>query len=336
MSDQRTGEFQRNTKLEQILREVNELIGAADGEVIRQYTAPETPVVLVIGAPRSGTTLMMQWLAATGAFSYPTNLLSRFYSAPYLGARIQQVLTDPVCAHGRELFDLSGEVAFASRLGKTEGALSPNEWWYWWRRYTPNSELRWLTPEEESAVDAARLARDMAALEAVFGKPFAAKGMILQYNLQTLLAALPKVIFLHIRRDPFYAAQSILQARERFYGTRDTWYSVKPRAFEWLKDCDCCAQVAGQVLCTVRDIEQQFAAMAPAHHLTVEYEKFCGNPAQTYADLSERFESQNASALPAYAGPGHFDSSNAVRLDDETRTQLECALAEIRTRCAGQ
>ena len=38
-------------------------------------------VVLVVGGPRSGSTVMMQWLASSGVFAYPSNLLSRFYRA---------------------------------------------------------------------------------------------------------------------------------------------------------------------------------------------------------------------------------------------------------------
>ncbi|GAH14530.1 unnamed protein product, partial [marine sediment metagenome] len=29
---------------------------------------------------------MMQWLASTEMFAYPSNLLSRFYGSPYIGA----------------------------------------------------------------------------------------------------------------------------------------------------------------------------------------------------------------------------------------------------------
>ena len=59
--------------------------------------------VFVVGALRSGTTLFTQWLATTGLTAYPTNLLSRFYGAPLVGAKIQQLLTDPPTLSRRNL-----------------------------------------------------------------------------------------------------------------------------------------------------------------------------------------------------------------------------------------
>ena len=46
-----------------------------------------------MGNPRSGTTLFIQWLGISGYLAYPTNLLSRFYGVPCIGAKIQLMLT---------------------------------------------------------------------------------------------------------------------------------------------------------------------------------------------------------------------------------------------------
>jgi len=91
----RSEEFTRNTLLEDALSEMCDLL--APGEEIAEagICAPQQPVLFVIGAPRSGTTLSTQILANSGAFGYPTNLLSRFYAAPYIGTLVQKLATDP-------------------------------------------------------------------------------------------------------------------------------------------------------------------------------------------------------------------------------------------------
>src|SRR5689334_1008692 len=85
--------FRRNSKLEELLRETNQLLAPSEAAAVADFRMPRFPVVLIVGAARSGSTVTMQWLAQTGTFAYPTNLLSRFYGAPSIGARIQQILT---------------------------------------------------------------------------------------------------------------------------------------------------------------------------------------------------------------------------------------------------
>ena len=95
MNGVRTEKFKRNVDLEALLDELSVLLGPVENKILKHYASPQYPGLLIIGAPRSGTTLMLQWLAQTGKFVYPTNLLSRFYAAPYIGVKIQQLLTDP-------------------------------------------------------------------------------------------------------------------------------------------------------------------------------------------------------------------------------------------------
>ena len=90
-------DFQRNSLLEQLLTEINNKMQIAEKEYLLEYSGKtiDYPIIFIMGALRSGTTLLMQWLANTGIVAYPTNLLSRFYKAPILGAKIQLMLTNP-------------------------------------------------------------------------------------------------------------------------------------------------------------------------------------------------------------------------------------------------
>src|SRR5690606_4732592 len=125
-----------------------------------------------------------------------------------------------------ELFDLAASSStYSSVLGKTQGALAPNEFWYFWRRFFPFGEIQRLEPEVLARVDDRGFLAELAAIESVQDKPFAAKGMILNWNLTYLDALLPKALFLHVVRDPLMTAQSLLEARQKFFGRMDAWYS---------------------------------------------------------------------------------------------------------------
>ena len=118
MKFERRKKFQRNEKLESLLKEINGILGPVEEDILENYRMPKYPVVLIVGCARSGSTLMMQWLARTGIFAYPTNLLSRFFGAPYIGALIQQLLTAPEFNFNNEILDFNNEISFSSDFGK--------------------------------------------------------------------------------------------------------------------------------------------------------------------------------------------------------------------------
>lgn len=325
---QRSEQYQRNPRLEALLEELGALFAPVEAQVVDGLRAPERPVVLVVGAPRSGTTLLMQWLAQLDLFAYPTNLLARFYRAPYIGARIQQLLTDPAYAYRDELGDLqAAKGGFDSDLGKTRGALAPSEFWYFWRRFFPAADEDWSQPSEHAGLEGRdRFLKELAALERAFARPLAMKAMIANWNLPVLDALLERVVFLHVRRDPLYNAQSLLQARERFFGDRTRWYSFKPPQAAQLEGLDPVEQVVGQVVLTQHAIAQGLSAIACDRRLEVDYEAFCADPRACFATLAERLAGQGFDAPGAYAGPESFAVSNAWRLGAAERARAEAAI----------
>lgn len=125
----RAQDFKRNTSLEELLHTVNNLLVCSEDAALEQYSSKyeDYPIVFVMGPHRSGTTLFIQLLANSGAVSYPTNLLSRFYGAPVMGAQIQLLLTDPRFNFRNEILDFNSSISFESENGKTKGAGSKLE-----------------------------------------------------------------------------------------------------------------------------------------------------------------------------------------------------------------
>jgi hypothetical protein len=324
MSEQRQKAFQRNQSLEELLTELSNLLAPVEAKIAAQYEQPKNPVVFVVSAPRSGSTLMMQWLAATGLFAYPTNLMSRFYAAPYVGAKIQLLLTAPEYNYRNEILDFNQEIGFESHLGKTQGALAPNEFWYFWRRFFSVQEPRLLTTEEQAAVDGRGFVAELAAIESVFNKPLALKGMLLALNVPFLSGLFHKAIFLYIKRQPFYTIQSLLLSREHFYGSREKWYSIKPPQYDELIKYDPVYQVAGQVYFTTKMIEDGLAAISPERQLSVPYDAFCAHPLQVFDGLRGKYAAQGAVLDKPNVGQSVFQPKNDVRLSrDECNKVIE-------------
>jgi hypothetical protein len=329
MEYKRTESFERNEKLENLLEEINGLLAPIEAKIVAEYRMPRYPVIFVVGVPRCGSTLMMQWLASTGRFAYPSNLLSRFYRAPFIGAKIQQLLADPEYSFRDEILDFTHRVSFTSRLGKTTGALSPNEFWYFWRRFIPIIEPGYMDDELLSEVKAKELVAELAAIEAVFDRPLALKGTIVELNIPFLSGILDKALFLFVRRHPFFNIQSLLESRERYFGDRRAWYSIKPKEYVALKDLDPVEQVASQVYLTNRAIEVGVGQLDTSRKLVVDYEVFCQNPERTFAQIAETLGQQGYQTQWKYTGPEQFRTTNQIRLSSTDCEQIVAAYKRI-------
>ncbi|MFB5621864.1 MAG: sulfotransferase [Candidatus Nitrosomaritimum yanchengensis] len=311
---ERQKQFRRNQELETLLYELNNLLEPVENGILRNHSAPQLPLILIVGSARSGSTLAMQWLASTGNFAYPTNLLSRFYAAPYIGAKIQEMLTNPKYNFRDEFKDFDSSISFDSALGKTRGILAPNEFFYFWRRFFHYEDIQYLDESSLSKIDVSRFRAELAAIESVFEKPLAMKGLFINWNISFIHKVLPNTIFLHVKRDPLYNAQSLIEAREHFYGDRNAWYSFKPLEFPTLKDLTPYEQVAGQVYYTNRAIENELSKIDKKNWMQIKYEQFCLSPEKYYQMLREKLALHKFDLSLNYLGPKYFNSTNQVRL----------------------
>jgi len=325
MNKGRTAEFVRSNRLEDLLAEVN---GAITDILPPPYEAPHHPVVLIMGNPRSGTTLTSQWLSTLGPFAYPSNLAARFYANPYMGARIQQILAD--ADQGNQM-GLNQELEFASALGKTDGALAPSEFWYFWRRFFHFGEIQKLPDDALAGADGKGFLEGLAGLEAAFGKPVVLKGMIMTWHIRYLDQLLDKVVFLNVERDEFHNAQSLYFARQRFFGDLARWYSFKPPEYDWLKDEAPLAQLAGQVVYTRKATQQGLSGVPDDRKLTFRYEDFCKDPAAIYDALRDRMAAQGYDLPAHYTGPKSFDATNKVKISAKEEAEIRTALDRFNT-----
>jgi len=317
LSEIRAYAFKKNAALEEMLTSVNDDLGPSEQLLRSKYLDREMnfPLILVLGPLRSGTTLFMQWLAETGIVSYPTNLLSRFYKAPTIGAKIQLLLTDRRYNFRDELGEFLNESSLESENGKTKGALAPNEFWYYWRQFLeePSRDV-WTDEELHRTVQIRQMIASLAAMMDVFAKPFAAKGMLFNYNIKFLDSVFEKLILVRLKRDPVATVASVLRARERQYGHQNAWYSFEIPEKRELSAFTPLEQASGQISCINRALDRGLAKVDEHRKLTVEYEEFCENPGRVFSVLRTRLESQGYSSCAKYTGAPSFVARNRIDL----------------------
>jgi hypothetical protein len=239
------------------------LAATAERRWQREARTPRWPVIFVTGAPRSGTTVLSQVLIHHLPVTYFNNLTAVFPRAPITANR----------AFGRFLRKPSG--ALHSFYGRTNGFAAENDGLHLWDRFLGPD--RYAAPRRLDPATAEALRRFFAAYELAFGRPVLNKNNALATGADAIAEALPTAHFLFIRREPLFAVQSILGARETIQGTRTAPYGVSDpeRPQTTLSPIE---QVCTQVLYHERRMEEQRRAIGDARFWVVQYEDFCRAP----------------------------------------------------------
>jgi hypothetical protein len=310
--------YVKDAAFERVLDDMNNVLEPLEANYVAQFTEPRHPTIFIAGTQRSGTTLLMQLLIARFEVGYVSNLIARFWKAPYIGARLFKELQRK--RHPRE-------PTFRSRLGTTYGYEGPHEFGYFWQHWFPYSDTHQVLPEDLAKIDFDRFCRDLAALESVFDAVMVFKNpIVFSLNITPLAEILPNALFLICRRDPLYVAQSTLQSRIEYYDDKGAWLSVKPKQYTWLKDEPYPKQIAGQIYFTEKQIQASLDLLEPSRYLTVEYENLCKNPGMELERVASLVSASGGKLKSTAFRPDPFTCTNHQSVDDDEFSRLKDAL----------
>lgn len=281
-SNLRSLEYKRDNRVEEVIMEVASLLGDTP---IQQEFANDNPIVFIVGCARSGTTLLTQILAAKTEFCYPTNFISRFYYNPYVGALLQYLMFDLDTKN--ELFGnvTRRDITYRSNLGKTIGALSPNEFWYYWRKYFQFGDIQKIEDNDIRTIDWHGFLNGIRAIQHVYNKPIFMKAMIMNWHIQLLWENVPNCYFVFIKRDLAHNAYSLIQTRKKYFNNIDEWYSFKPEEYDHIMSKSPYHQVVEQVLCTNNAVKNGLVKISNNRSLSISYEDLCNDPGKFLDDI---------------------------------------------------
>ncbi|TVQ00969.1 MAG: hypothetical protein EA359_14850 [Balneolaceae bacterium] len=315
--------YHKNIKLDELIIRINDLLEPAEKEridVLASQINDTFPTLFLIGTPRSGSTLFMQWIASTGAYAYPSNFMSRFNRAPYISALIYEMVTNPQYQYWDEFADISNEIEFSSSIGKTSGFKAPHEFWYFWLRFMQFPDIPFSEEQFSRNFDFIMFQNELKLLKHAFQKPFIMKAHIIVWYLESVSKNLKNIIYLHLKRDPIDSVRSLLKAREKWTGSLEEWFTVKPKEYDILKTMDPFHQVAGQIYFMDREIHRKKHCLED-DYIQVNYEEFCRDPESVYDMITKKTaEMVPDFTIPEYRSIKEFHVSKPVSdIDDKIR-----------------
>lgn len=193
--------------------------------------------IFIVGAPRTGSTILYQALTNRFKVCYIDNLASNFYRNLRFGVWLsKKKYGDRPHDNFRAEF---GDTANFSKHGPSECG----EFWY---RWLPRSDHY---ADSSSISDKAKrkIRREILCVSAKYNQPFVFKNLNAGQRLKLIADIFPDAKIIFVQRDPLFVVRSILKARAKLGISAGQWWSVRPANFRSLlnlsEDKMCAAQV---------------------------------------------------------------------------------------------
>lgn len=261
-----------------VIERMNELLAEEDDRLTAHFGKPKLPVSYIFSQPRSASTLFTQVVFSAYRIGYASNLLSRFYRAPYIGAKLEAGIADP------------DHTSTYRTKHVTLGAHEPHEWGWFFRHWLGLAADEFYCPPN-SPFDADGLGRKIAALESVFDAPMLFDSVFAMTNYDRTLQATPNALAVYVRRDPYYVCNSLINARLDRHGDLSAWYGQRPRNVqELLRIEDPVEQIAAQVKSIDDELERDLGGLDQRRVLRVDYDDLVERPLEQAARFASLLE----------------------------------------------
>ena len=284
----------------------------------RLYASAPTskqPLIIVVGAPRTGTTLMELVLINHLPVAFINNLTVLFPRSPIVANWI----------FGRFL-NKKRSFPYSSFYGKTPNLAGPSDALYIWDRWLGKDRKK--IPESLSSTQQTDLRQFFGAFEQFTGKPLVTKNNNLNVGASLVANICKNAYFICMTRNPLYLAQALLRARmdihgdvERPYGLSDQTETTSENFIE---------DVCRQVLFHEYKIREQQQLIGSDRFWIVPYETMCAAPDALVERVATEILRQPINTVSLKKNLRPFQPTNRVRIDPEMFSQLKQTLIRLR------
>lgn len=278
-----------------------------------------SPPVFIIGAPRSGTSLLYELMITRFRFAYMSNAAHRFYRTPLTASRLFRGTI-------REW-----EGNFTSKYGHIDGWGAPNEGGWIWQRWLADGDWRDADGFGDASKD--QLRRLTAGLETILGGPFLNKNVMHSNRLRLMDAIWPDALFVEVKRDVLDNARSIVRAERVEAGPDkhgDIWWSVRPKLASSYAGKPDTERAIAQVIGVERDIAEDVQAIGSERLLSVDYSEMCAAPEAALSRIRDFAEARGCTLQDRGTAPDKFPVRPSKPMSDADEASLQDVLSRFR------
>ena len=218
--------------------------------------------VFIIGAPRTGSTILYQALTNVYDLAYIDNTACKWHHNLRFGMWLSDRLYG-ARAHDNFKAEHGNTVAF--------GGHSPSECGGFWYRWLP-ADRHFVDDADITAIMVAQLREEVLGVSSRLGKSLLFKNLNAGQRLRLIRRAFPNAKLIFVRRDPRFVIRSILKARASLDVPPGTWWSIMPPNVKELKMLPEPEMCTAQVYYLERQIKEDLAFFPSDNIKVVHYQ----------------------------------------------------------------
>ncbi|MBL6448333.1 sulfotransferase [Fulvivirga sp. 29W222] len=261
--------------------------------------ATECHPIFIIGAPRTGSTLLYQLLTNNTEVIYISNFVNLFHRNLFAGFVLNGLLLK---GHRRIHNSFSSDFGNTLKSGWNAPSESGNFWYNWLSKTNDYEENNNISQKKIN-----RLQKLFNRVMALYERPIVFKNLNNSQRLPLISKIDPQSKIIWIKRDHVYNAQSIILARQKYNVSPNEIWSVHPKG---LSPDDCSNEfelVANQIKLIEEKIREDLKLFPEENTLTINYEnledmlpdilQFCGIKLDSLNMLRPHIKTKNSQRL---------------------------------------
>jgi hypothetical protein len=260
--------------------------------------------IFVIGAPRSGSTLITQVITDAFDIGYLSNHHCKFFGTPVLADKLFHPLS------AKKPSD------YTSEYGNTKRLYAPAEcgefWYRFFRRVPPYVTINDVRDNKMNC-----FRNTVSALTKTQDKPILFKNLFATLRIRPINKYIPEALFIIIKRDEVANGHSILQSRMKVHGDYSIWWSVPPPNVKTLQILPPEKQVIEQIrqlyALIEKDIEE--GEMDTGRFLTMKYEAFCSDVHGQLERIDKFLQMHGMKIKRLFNVPNTFTKVKKIKID---------------------
>jgi hypothetical protein len=217
--------------------------------------------IFIVGAPRTGSTILYQSLTNEADVLYIDNIASKLNRVFFLAFWLSN-----------KLFKQRAHNCFKSNHGNTSkyGWHAPSECGQFWYRWIPKGR-HFIDFDEISDKNISKIKKEILAVAHYYKKPILFKNLNAGQRLRVLVKAFPDAKIIFVRRDPLDTAQSILKAKRKLKISDNQFWSIMPSNVDVLKQLKWPEQIVKQIYFLEKQIAEDLKLFPPQNVYEVHY-----------------------------------------------------------------
>lgn len=219
--------------------------------------------VFIIGAPRTGSTILYQLITNFLEVIYIDNLIDIFYKNLFFGFWLSN-----------KIFRNKQHNCFKSHHGNTSqyGLHAPSECGGFWYRWLPREKTS-ISKGELFSYSSKEIESNIFSIMNKYNKPLIFKNSYMSLRLGMVSEIAPNAKFIFIKRDPLFVAQSLILGRLQVNKNLNDWWGIRPKNIDKLRELPLVEQVVKQIFYVEKQIYEDSQYFLENNFITIRYEE---------------------------------------------------------------